>query len=62
MLRPELPKILETYLKLMNQLDNEGVVMALEGIVQVLYIYKELLRRNCTICNRLGELISTSFY
>jgi len=34
MLRPELPKILETYLKLMNQLDNEGVVMALEGIVQ----------------------------
>jgi hypothetical protein len=62
MLRPELPKILETYLKLMNQLDNEGVVMALEGIVQVIYINKELLRRNSTICNGLGQLISTSFY
>lgn len=33
MLRPEIPNILKTYVQLMNQIDNEGVVMALEGIV-----------------------------
>ena len=33
LLRPSLPKILEIYLKLMDQIDNEGIVSALEGIV-----------------------------
>ena len=33
LLRPSLPKILEIYLKLMDQIDNEGIVAALEGIV-----------------------------
>ena len=33
LLRPLLPKILEIYLKLMDQIDNEGIVAALEGIV-----------------------------
>lgn len=33
LLRPLLPQILEIYLKLMDQIDNEGLVAALEGIV-----------------------------
>jgi len=33
LLRPSLSKILEIYLKLMDQIDNEGIVAALEGIV-----------------------------
>lgn len=33
LLRPLLPKILEIYIKLMDQIDNEGLVAALEGIV-----------------------------
>lgn len=34
LLRPYLQNILECYLKIMDQVDNEGVVNALEGIVQ----------------------------
>lgn len=34
MLRPELPTILEKYIEIMQTLDNEGVVLALEGLVQ----------------------------
>ncbi len=33
LLRPILPNILEIYIKLMDQIDNEGIVAALEGIV-----------------------------
>lgn len=33
MLRPELNKILEIYLKLLNEIDNEEIVAALEEIV-----------------------------
>ncbi len=34
MLRPELPTILSKYIEIMQTLDNEGVVCALEGLVQ----------------------------
>lgn len=35
MLRPHLQTILECYLKLMDSIDNEGVVAALEAVVSV---------------------------
>ena len=35
MLRPYLQNILESYIKLMDSIDNEGVVAALEAIVSI---------------------------
>lgn len=34
MLRPELNTILVKYIEIMQKVDNEGVVLALEGIIQ----------------------------
>lgn len=33
MLRPEVPVILQKYVEIMQNIDNEGVVLALEGLV-----------------------------
>jgi len=56
LLKPSLPKILEIYLKIMEQIDNEGIVSSLEGIVDS---FKEEI---CPYAVQLSQHLANAFH